>query len=513
MASNNTKSPRQKMINLMYLVFIAMIALNVSSEVLDGFDLVEEGLVQTQKTSEGQNKIIIEKLSLINDQNPVKAKDWYQKATKFTSESDSLINYIQDLKLRIVKQADGKNGKLEELEHKEDLDAASIVMLNPKEKEASKLKKAIDYYRNNAINLIYSDNKKKLINEKLSTETPKKGRANNKNWEETYFEQMPATAAVTLLTKIQSDIRSAQGEVLTELYDNIDAKDFRVNKLEAQVIPISEFVVSGGYYEGQVVLSAIDTTKQLSFSNTVIDPTTGKFKIPAGAVGINRTFTGSVTLNSPDGTPIVRDFESKYHVVPKMSTIQVAEANVLYQGEPNVLTISVPGMSNDQLKVTATNGNITKSGSNWVATPSKAGTNMKISVYNGNTFINDQEFRVRLLPDPTPYIEYKDKDGNTKRFKGGRISKSVIVNADGIKASIDDGLLDRQFSVIRFSTVFFDSMNNAVREQSEGSNFSERQKAQIRQLGRGKSFFISDVKVKGKDGVERDLTAIEVKIN
>lgn len=512
MASNNPKSPRQKMINLMYLVFIAMLALNVSSEVLDGFDLVEEGLTQTIKSTEGQNQLIIDKLQQINQQNPVKASEWYNKADNFSKESDKLVSYIQDLKLRIVKQADGKNGKLDEIEHKEDLDAAPIIMLGIN-KEGTKLKTEINQYRDIAINLVSSESKKTIINERLNTNVPKKGRLDNKKWEETLFEQMPASAAITLLTKIQSDIRSAQGEVLADLYDNIGAKDFRVNKLEAQVVPNSQFVTAGGYYEGQVVLSAVDTTKNLTFSSNAINPTTGLFKIPAGAVGVNKVFAGTVTLTSPDGSPIVRSFESKYHVVPRTTTIQVAEANVLYQGEPNVLTVSVPGMSNDQLRVSATNGSISKSGDNWIATPSKAGTNMKISVYNGSAFVSDQEFRVRLLPDPTPYIEYKDAGGNSKRFKGGRISKAVIVGADGVKASIDDGLLDRQFTVLRFSTVFFDSMNNAVREISNGSSFSDRQKAQIRQLARGKSFFISDVKVRGKDGVERDLTAIEVRIN
>ncbi len=512
MASNNPKSPRQKMINLMYLVFIAMLALNVSSEVLDGFDLVEEGLTQTIKSTEGQNKLIIEKLELINKQNPVKASEWYNKANSFSSESDQLVNYIQDLKLRIIKQADGEKGKLDEIEHKEDLDAAPIIMLGVK-KEGAKLKGEIDKYRNVATTLVSSNTKKAIIDERLNTNVPKKGRLDNKKWEETLFEQMPASAAITLLTKIQSDIRSAQGEVLSDLYDNIGAKDFRVNKLEAQVVPVSEFVTAGGYYEGQVVLSAVDTTKNLTFSNASVNSQTGLFKIPAGAVGANKIFSGTVTLTSPDGSPIVRSFESKYHVVPRTTTIQVAEANVLYQGEANVLTVSVPGMSNDQLRVSASNGAITKSGANWIATPSKAGTNMKISVYNGNTFVSDQEFRVRLLPDPTPYIEYKDAGGNSKRFKGGRISKAIIVNADGVKASIDDGLLDRQFTVLKFTTLFFDSMNNGIREISEGSNFSDRQKAQIRQLARGKSFFITDVKVRGKDGVERDLTAIEVRIN
>lgn len=511
MASNNPMSPRQKMINLMYLVFIAMLALNVSNEVLDGFDLVEEGLEQTIKSTETQNNTIIQDLSDINAQNPAKAGQWYGQAKTFNNKSDSLFNYIQNLKTTIVKEADGKNGNLKDIKNKENLDAATTIMLDSKDKEGVKLKEAIDGYRDLAIDLVQSDTKKENIKDRLNTDTPAQGKRNNKNWQETLFEKMPTSAAITLLTKIQSDIRAAQGEVLSDLYNNIDAKDYRVNSLQAQVVPKSEFVMAGGTYQGKVVLTAVDTTKKPRFSIPGIKEN-GEFSIGAGAVGINKTFTGNLILNTPDGDRIY-PFKSQYHVVPKMSTIQIADANVLYAGEPNKLTISVPGASNDQLRATATNGTISKSGENWIATPSKAGVDMKISVSNGTTFISDQIFKVRLLPDPTPYIEYKDADGNLKRYKGGRIAKATILNASGIKAAIDDGLIDRQFPVIRFTTVFFDAMGNAVREVSEGTNFSDRQKSQIKQLSRGKSFFISDVKVRGRDGVERDLTALEVRIN
>lgn len=512
MASTNPRSPRQKMINLMYLVFIAMLAINLPEEVLDGFDMVDEGLNQTIKSSEAQNQLVFNSLTDINNQNPVKAEQWYTPAAQFIQQSDQLYNYIQDLKTRIVKKADGENGDVNNIENRENIDASTDIMLVGINNEAKKLKSSIDVYREEAINLITGTSRKDIIKNRLNTAKPKRGNLDNKNWEEALFEQMPTSVTVTMLTKIQSDIRATQGEVLADLYNQIGAKDFRVNSLQAEVIPKSEFIMEGGAYEGRVVLTAIDTTKRPTFSLPSIGPN-GEFKIPAGGVGINKTFAGMVTLNTPDGEVISRPFKSEYHVVPRMTTIQVTEANVLYQGEDNKLTISVPGMSNDQLRVTATNGSISKSGQNWIAKPAKAGTNMKISVFNGNTFVSDQEFRVRLLPDPTPYIEYADADGNLKRYKGGRVSKSIVTNATGVKASIDDGLLDRQFAVLKFTTVFIDAMGNAIREVSDGGNFSERQKAQIKQLARGKSFFISEVKVRGKDGVERDLTAIEVRIN
>lgn len=496
----------------MYLVFIAMLAINLPEEVLDGFDMVDEGLNQTIKSSEAQNSLVFGSLTDINNQNPVKAEQWYTPAADFAKKSDELYNYIQDLKVRIVKKADGEKGDVNNIENRENIDASTDVMLVGINNEAKKLRSSIDAYREQAVSLITGTSRKDIIKNRLNTDNPKRGNKGNKNWEEALFEQMPTSVTITMLTKIQSDIRATQGEVLADLYNQIGAKDYRVNSLQAEVIPKSEFVMEGGAYEGRVVLTAVDTTKRPEFSLPSINEN-GEFKIGAGGVGINKIFSGMVTLNTPEGEVITRPFKSEYHVVPRMTTIQVAEANVLYQGEDNKLTISVPGMSNDQLRVTATNGSITKSGQNWIAKPTKAGTNMKISVFNGTAFVSDQEFKVRLLPDPAPYIEYRDADGNLKRYKGGRIAKAVILNATGVKAAIDDGLIDRQFAVLRFTTVFFDGMGNAIREISDGNNFSERQKSQIRQLSRGKSFFISEVKVRGKDGVERDLTAIEVRIN
>lgn len=512
--SNNPRSPRQKMINLMYLVFIAMIALNVPAEVLDGFDLVEEGLEQTIQSSETQNSIIIQDLTDINAQNPVKASEWYGKADDFSKKSDELFNYIQDLKVRIAKEADGKNADVNNIQKRDGLDPASVIMLGPINPEGRKLKNSIDTYRDLAMSLVTSNSKKQNIDARLNTQIPKKTRWSNKGWEEVYFEEMPTSAAVTLLTKIQSDIRAAQGEVLADLYDNIGAKDYRVNKLEAQVIPKSDFVMAGGAYEGRIVLSAVDTTKKPKFNIPGVKEN-GNFSIGAGAVGINKVFSGNLILSTPDGDRTI-PFRSEYHVVPKMTTIQVTDANVLYQGEPNKMTISVPGMSNDQLRAVATNGSITKSGDSWIATPARAGSNMKISVYSNktNSLISEQEFRVRILPDPTPYFEYADANGNMKRFKSGqRIPKTTMLNVSEVRSAIDDGLVDRQFTVLRFSVVIYDRMGNRIPEVSNSGTFTEKQKALIRQLGRGKTFLISDVKARGRDGVDRDIATLEVRLN
>lgn len=511
MTSNNPRSPRQRMINLMYLVFISMLALNVPTEVLDGFDLVEEGLEQTIKSTETQNKLITNSLDVINNQNPTKAGEWYLQANNFNQKADTLFNYIQDLKVRIVREADGKKGSLDNIKNKESLNAAPTVMLSKPNNEASKLKESIDKYRETSINLISNPTKKKTVDELLNTNVPKKGILENKSWEETFFDQMPTSAAITLLTKIQNDIRATQGEVLSELLNNIEGKDFRVNKIEAEVIPVSEFVTEGGVYEGRVVLTAVDTTKRPTFSIAAIQPD-GSFKISAGGAGAIKTFEGKITLgNSTGDSTIVRTFKSTYHVVPRMVAIQPELTNVLYRGRDNKLTISVPGMSTEQLRISATNGSISRSGQSWIAKPLAANImDISISDQNGR-LIEKKTFRVRPVPDPMPYIDVTDENGTIKRFKGGRISKAALLAAGGIKAAIDDGILDEQFAVIQFSTTFYDSMGNGIRELSDVANFTEKQKSLIRQLPRGKTFYITDIKARVY-GEERDISILEVRV-
>ena len=112
--ANNPNSPRQKMINLMYLVFIAMMALNVSSEVLDSFELVEGSLRTSIDNTSTRNEIVTEELKAYYQTNPEKVREWYEKGTKVKEASDSLYNYVQDLKVRIAQIADGKDADYKE---------------------------------------------------------------------------------------------------------------------------------------------------------------------------------------------------------------------------------------------------------------------------------------------------------------------------------------------------------------------------------------------------------------
>ncbi len=516
MAVNSPNSPRQKMINLMYLVFIAMLALNVSVEVLDGFGVVDERLGESSQTLQEQNRLIMEELSAYRAANPEKAGAWTDKGLQVRSMSDSLTQYIRDLKLQMVREADGKRGDISHIRHKDDLEAAAVVMLSPLRGEGKKLRMAIDSYREQLMTWVDDPSRRALIACNLSTDP----RAGGRSWEASLFEQMPLAAAVTLLTKIENDIRLSEGEALASLLQSVDMGDFRLNRLNAWLIPESETVLQGGSYNARVILAAEDSTSRPHIVVQGQAPEVGDdgfFSLPAPRSG---TFPveGYVELTGSDGSVTRRDFSSSYTVIEPMATVAPTLMNVLYAGIDNEVSISVPGVAPQEVSAVMTNGTLGRRGNLWVARPASAGREAVITVSARTAGgearrVATHTFRVRTLPDPTPYIEYRDAGGNPVMRKGGSIPKAALLQNDGLKAAIDDGILHVPFQVRSFRTVFFDSMGNAIPEVSDGSRFSERQREQIRRLIRGSYFYISGVRATGPDGTEREIAVMELRVN
>lgn len=500
------------MINLMYLVFIAMVALNVSSEVLSGFALVERSLTHTIEGSQQSNDNIMKGLSTAYAKNPSKAEPWYRKGLALTAYADSLYNEIDQLRLLIAQEADGKDANPNDVARKDDMNAPTTVMLNPLTRRGAKLRESIDAFRTYTTQMVRSDSRREHISEMLSTES-----AGGLSWEQQIFENIPTIASLTMLTKLQSDIRSVEGDVLSDLVQNIDSGDLRVNKIAAQVIPRSQLVMQGSQYEASIVLSSYDSTrvpKIVVNGSTLPESAGGIYRVTASKAG---TFpiSGYIETELPDGTAVKQPFQSEYYVTEPFATVAPTMMNVLYAGINNPISIAVPGVPSQNVTATMTNGTLTRQGNGWVAKPAKIGTPAVITVMakqadGRTTKMAETSLRVRALPDPLPYIQYTDANGATKRFKGGRIAKRDLLTANGIGAAIDDDLLDVPYQVVRFQLLFFDSVGGVIPEVSNGPTFSSRQRDKIRNMAKGKRFFVSEVTARGPDGIERQIPAIEV---
>ena len=496
-------SPRQKMINLMYVVLMAMLALNVSNEVLNGFSIVEESLKRTTINATKENQAIYDDFAEQMKKNPQKVKQWFDKSQEVKEMSNKLYKLAEELKVAIAIEADGKNGDPRNLRNKEDLEAANQVMLSPSRGRGKELFNAINAYRAKMLTMVSDYHQKQMIASNLTTDIPKDAHAMGKNWQEYMFESMPAAAAVTLLSKLQNDVRYAEGEVLHTLVSNIDVKDIRVNALNAFVIPNSQTIVRGDKFSAHIVMAAVDT-KEVNLPGGLyetITSRTGDF-----------TLAGHIQMVNGNGEIIKRDFEQKYTVVDPSATVSADLMNVLYAGYSNPLSVSVPGVPVNKVQATMTGGTLQPVGpGRYIARPTAVGQNVTITVTSTNTGRAQQmgqfTFRVRRLPDPTPYIAMKDESGSPIRYKGGGLSKAQLMGVDGIGAAIDDGILDIAFKVQSFETVFFDNMGNAVPMVSDGANFSARQKETFRKLTRNRRFYISRVNAIGPDGIPRKLNA------
>lgn len=498
-----------------------MLALNVSSDVLNGFSQVEDGLDRSNKTVAERNLQLFEKLKAFNEKNPEKGGVWLAKAEDVRRSTLELYAYIDTLKLSIVRQADGDAGNVDDIKNLDDLEAAAVVMLAPGTGKGAELRKKIDTFREYMCSFIADTTKRENIERMLSTTVVKRAASNldSKVWEESMFENMPVVAAVTLLTKLQNDVLYSEGEVLNQLLTNVDLGDIRVNQVDAFVIPTSRLVMRGSRYSANIVLAAVDTTQRpiVYVNGTKLGNDRGLYEVGTGKSG-NFQYSGYVEVGHGDGSVSKHPFQSSYTVIDPMATISATMMNVLYAGINNPISIAVPGVATSAISATMTNGTLTRNGDLWIARPSKVGAEAVVSVtatMDGRSQqVGSMTFRVRKLPDPMPYIEYKDSKGNPERYKGGKpFSKTLLLQAAGLSAAIDDDMLNVAYRVISFETVFFDSMGNAIPEVSSGDKFSERQRNSFRRLSRGKRFYISRVKAVGPDGIERTLAPMEIIVN
>ena len=511
-------SPRQKMINLMYIVRTAMLALNVSSDVLNGFSLVEDGLKRTNSNVSDRNAALYMQLEEFTRQNPQKGKPWLDKAADVRRQTLSLYKYIDSLKLAIVRDADGVDGKVDNILNQDNLEASSKVMVTYG--NGAKLERRLAAYRKYIAAYIADPKKQAAIQKALATEPVlQKGSMIKVPWVSGMFENMPVVASVTLLSKLQNDLLFAEGEALQTLVASVDAGDVRVNKLDAFVIPNSKLVMRGGKYSADIVLAAVDTTQRpaIFVNGRQLPANTRTYEFMAGQTG-TFTYSGYLDVTRGDGTTSRYPFQSDYTVIEPTATVSATMMNVLYAGINNPISISVPGVAQNAVSATMTNGSLTRSGDHWNAHPTRVGAECVITVTatleGRSQTVSTSTFRVRKLPDPTAYIAYKDSKGNENHYKGSKpFAKSLLLAANGLDAAIDDDLLNVHYSVVDFETIVFDSMGNAMPEKSAGSRFSERQKTSFRRLSRGKRFYITRIRAKGPDGIVRDLSPMEVIVN
>lgn len=506
------KKTRQKMINMMYLVLTAMLALNVSTDVLKGFELMEDSLARTIRASQVQNQSILDEIAFYADKNPLKAGAAYDSAVVFKQRADSLVSYLQQLKVRIAQEA---GGTLDDVRRKDDTEAASRIMLSAVGGEGVRLRKEMDAFREHSISLITDTTKRRAISENLSTKVTGSLALSSLGWENVLFNNMPTVSAIATLSKLQSDLLSAETDVLTTIVKEMDGGDFRVNSVRAHVIPNANTIIRGGKYSARIVLSGEDSTQRPNiYVNDRQMPSAqkGLFETTASSVG-EFNLKGFVEMERGDGSTSRFPFTQAYTVVEPSAPVSATLMNLFYAGFDNPVSISVPGVPTNKVSATMSNGTLSRGKEGgWVARPAQVGTDAVITIsaeLDGKMQpVSRSTFRVRSLPMPAPYLPINN--GNDRYLGGTNIDRAQLLAATGIGAGIFDGLLNISFTVLSFD-IRLSNGGMTQYEASSGANFSPRQIDLMKRMVRGSSFNISNIKVKGPDGITRQLPSpIEV---
>ncbi len=520
------ETPRQKMIGMMYLVLTALLALNVSKDVLDAFVLVDEGLSSTTKNFAKKNTSYYEDFESALAQNEEKVKDWKEKADEVQVKAQEVYDLIQEAKKAIVIKSEGEDPEaihdddinLEYVKGKDNTSIpAEVMILN---KRGEELKEKMEEYREFLLSLI--DDKETYasivaaIEGNLNTDAPEPdphAKAEAHSWESEHFEHLPLASVITILSKMQSDIRNTEADILRYLLSQIDAGSFKFNTIEPIVIANSDYIFKGQQYEAQVFLAAYDSTKmpRVRLENgdeLEVKDGKGIFTGPTSTVGTKK-WGGTIILEAGDRI-IERKFERQYQVAEASAVISPTKMNVFYRGVDNPVAISVSGVPKEDIQATITKGNIRRApGGDWIVKPVSGpeGEIVTVSVYanieNSRRFMGNMDFRVKNVPDPVAKIAGKSQ---------GAITLTDLSRTEGVDAELEDFDFELEYTIQEFTVSAVLSGGFTTREKSESNKYTQAQKDIIRQLGTGKNFTVTDIKAVGPDGRVVTLNSIVLRI-
>ncbi|GAB4250415.1 MAG: hypothetical protein Kow0079_03690 [Vicingaceae bacterium] len=540
------------MIGMMYLVLTALLAMNVSKDILDAFIVVNGGIENSTTTFADKNELYYRAFASAALESKA-AVPYKEKADKVKMLSDEMYNHIKELKKHLIRETEKlpENApdslfSIEKISAKDNYDIPTHAMglANPAtptdgEWSAVDLKNRINKYRQELLDLFKEHKDAYAQMEKsLSTlETKDFGMVNGtmETWETGNFYHVPLAAVITILSKIQSDIRSAEAEAVAKLYENIDAGTVSFNEVEGFAYAKRSYVMDTDSFHSEIFTAAYDSRQNpdiyigkfdsLAIVNGETDPnkfmigTKGETwedfknggwyqlkKVKGGkgyldikeSIGLHE-YGGVIVVKTKKG-PKCFPFKSQFQVDKPSTTIAATKMNVFYIGVDNPVSVSAPVPN-----FTASGPGLTKTAKGYIMRPKTPG-NVTITVtadVDGKKVnLGKGEFRVKRLPEPKSYFA-----GQTGSFA---LKKGQLKAASSVQAKMDNFDFDLNVNVnsFIFSTT---KAGDIIEVKVNGNNLNDKCKTLIDQARRNQKFFIEKIMCKMPDGTTRELSPIVVK--
>ncbi len=531
-AANCPETPRQKMIKMMYLFLTALLALNVSGEILNAFVHVNDSLEKTTDNFHNKTKGLYSKLEGLNAMQPEKYGETHEKAMEIKQKSNKLVKNIQRLKWEIVRKADGSDADINDIQKKDNLDAGAELMIGEGgPKKGDSLRMWVEDYREMLLDLPeVSDTSSTIyhnLSASLATEDQLDDPEEPRTWQATLFKGMPLVGSIALMTKLQADIRNSEADVVERLITGVDELDVTITDIEAVVNATKSYVVRGGCYEADVFIAARDTSlKPTIYYSTsypfydTIDAGKGKYEM-RGELGKDydtlpvvdgkgkymiencqnvgtKQFGGLIEWKSKVGVKLL-PFMTEYMVGQAGFAVSASGLNVFYRGIDNPVEISVSGYPQEQVNAYLSGGGrLIPRGDDYIVkitspTTRKVNVSVSVDTEDGKKNLGTKEFRVLSVPTPMAKLN--------GAYSEGQVHKDDVMGGI-LMASLGENFFpfEVRFDVVSFTFAYTVRGQKATIPVQGRKLNSEAQKA-LRGLGRGTQINFESIKVKGPSGV------------
>lgn len=526
-AKNCPETPRQKMIGMMYLVLTAMLALNVSADILNGFNRIRHSLESADKTTVERTADVLanfEATCAKDEGTRKKYGEWLEIAKKVHEESDAFYQYVETFKMDIIHMVDKKAEHWpEKFEGGDNTHAAHLYALNgvPGSRRADALKERMAQYINymtviesGCIKDRYDANPKFAHDWDLKTDMfkalfntdPVQGNEGQMlAWENSIFHEMPAAAVIAVLTKYQNDIRLAENDMISFLFAQGGTSSMSANFAQALVMSETPYVLQGNHYKAKIVSALVDTNALPRFfiNGKEYD---GYYDVVASSVG-EQTFTGYMLLPE-DSTRY--PFEGKYTVGAPSATISNVDLNVMYEDYDNKFSVSVPGVAPNKVRVSLTNATCTQENGLYVVKVKKGSKEVTMETFaeidGKQQLMSTQKFSVKPLKKSSSFFTYNGQDYDDEN----PVKKDYLLNSNGyVRAGYpSDEVLQMDFEVRSFAILF----PNQKIVSSKGNHFSPEQIKEIRNVKAGQTITIRNILTRSKTGAEGSARSVTIQI-
>ncbi len=504
------KEPRQVMINIMYLVLTAMLALNVSAEIFNAFDIVQRGLEESNEALDQNIKAVVAAIKKNAEKDPEAYQQYVDKIPEVKAVSESLVSFIDSISNHMIVKSGGYTEE-GELAGKKNKNITTRYLVDKGYGE--KLKAKILETREKFLQLV-PDSLQGEIAQKLplhiDDETWKESE-DKVSWADFNFRQMPLKAVLPILVKFKNDAKASESVVFNKYLEIIGGKQIVFDNYKVVSSPKKSYIILGETFETEVFMTATSKTVEglqifVNGRELPIEDGVATYKATPSSTGIKK-YTAKVLITNPVTGEVTEDEQVyEYEVGTRSVSVSADKMNVLYIGVDNPMTISAAGVSSNALNVSGSGGGISlthNGGASYTARVTTPGI-AKINISGGGLPNTVKKFRVKRIPDPVPMIGGKS---------GGGFGTGAFKAQTGIYAKLKDFEFDAQCDIVSYLLVYIPRGGDPLTAKCTDEIYTGEAKRLVSKAQPGDRYSYEQIKTRCPgDKVSRKLPSMVVNI-